>query len=121
MADLIDFQDKLKALNEAYAAELPVKIEQIEGAWGRLARGEWDEAGFKSLHRMVHSLTGSGKTFGFALLSDIARKLEMTLDGIVQAKTMPDEEQCNRIRVLLSEFHQTVQQRSQWSASQALH
>jgi chemotaxis protein histidine kinase CheA len=112
MAELIDFQDKLKALSEAYAAELPGKIQQIEAAWRELARGEWDEAGFKSLHRMVHSLTGSGKTFGFALLSDVARKLEMTLDGFAQAKTMPDEEQRNRIQMVLSEFHQAVKQRS---------
>lgn len=108
MAELIDFQSRLKALSDAYAAELPQKMRLIEVAWGHLEHGEWDEDGFQSLHRMVHSLTGSGRTFGFAMLSDAARALENMLAEIMQAKTMPDQEQRNRIRMALSALPHAV-------------
>lgn len=70
----------------------------------------WDEEGFQTLHRMVHSLTGSGKMFGFTLLSDMARNLEEYLKQLTQAKTAPDEKQRERIQVLLSKLHQAANQ-----------
>jgi len=47
-------------LNDAYAVQLPEKLSQLEQAWSLLPRNEWDEEGFQALHRMVHSMTGSG-------------------------------------------------------------
>ena len=111
MDDPAGLQAKLKALSDAYAAQLPEKLRQIEQAWSQLPRGEWDEDGFQTLHRMAHSLTGSGKTFGFALLSDVARNLEECFKQIMQAKAAPGEEQRKRIRVLLSELRQVAIQR----------
>lgn len=105
MADLDDFQVKLQGLRDAYADELPQKLEQIERAWDELPHGEWDDEGFQSLYRMVHSMSGSGRTFGFALLSDAARELEQTLQQLAHAKTVPRAEQRKRIQVLLSALH----------------
>lgn len=108
MADPAGLQAKLKALSDAYAAQLPEKFKQIEQAWEQLPRDSWDEGGFQILYRMVHSLTGSGKTFGFALLSDVARNLEECLKQLAQAKTASDEIQRKRIQDLLSELHQVA-------------
>lgn len=108
MADPDDFQIKLKALSDAYAVQLPQKLEQIERAWEELPRSEWAEESFKSLHRMVHSLTGSGKTFGFGLLSDAARNLEESLNQLAHEKTVPGDEQRKRIQALLTELHQAM-------------
>ncbi|MDO8412957.1 MAG: Hpt domain-containing protein [Gallionellaceae bacterium] len=105
MVDLADMQAQLKILSDAYAAQLPEKLEQIEQAWKQLPRNSWDDEGFQTLHRMVHSLTGSGKMFDFALLSDVARNLEEHLKQITQAKIAPNEEQRKRIQVLLGELH----------------
>ena len=90
MADPAGLQAKLKALSDAYAAQLPEKLKQIEQAWEQLPLDSWDEGGFQTLNRMVHSLTGSGKTFGFTLLSDVARNLEECLKQLAQAKTASD-------------------------------
>jgi diguanylate cyclase (GGDEF)-like protein len=60
---------------------------------------------------MVHSLTGSGKTFGFALLSEVARSLEEFLKKILQTKQLPDEEQRKCVQVLLSELYQVSMRR----------
>ncbi|MFA7279927.1 MAG: Hpt domain-containing protein [Sterolibacterium sp.] len=104
MTDLEELQAKLKVLSDAYAAQLPEKIRQIEQIWSDLPHDSFNEAGFATLHRMVHSLTGSGKTFGFSLLSDVARSLEEYILDLAQAKTIPNEEQCEHIRLLLQKL-----------------
>jgi len=106
MADFAELQAQLKILSDAYAAQLPEKFIQIEQAWGQLSRGQWDEEGFQALHRMVHNLTGSGKTFGFALLSEVARNLEEYLGEFAQSKTVPNEAQHQRIQEKLNELFQ---------------
>lgn len=105
MADVANLQAKLQVLNDAYAAQLPEKLKQLEKTWVELPRDTWDEAGFETLHRMVHSLTGSGKTFGFSLLSDVARNLEGHLKQLAKAKTAFSEEQREQIQVLLRDLH----------------
>lgn len=104
MTELVGFQAQLTILNNAYAAQLPDKIKQIEQAWSHLPLGEWHEEGFQALYRMVHSLTGSGKIFGFSVLSQVARNLEEYLNHFVQIKMPPDAEQRNQIQALLNEL-----------------
>ena len=110
MADPADFQAKLRVLSDAYVAQLPERLMQIEQAWGQLPRNEWDEAGFETLHRMVHSLTGSGKTFGLGSLSDVARNLEEYLDALAKVRSIPGEEQRNRVQQLLGDLQQAIKQ-----------
>jgi len=108
MADPNELQAKLKLLCDAYAAQLPEKLKQLEQVWNQLPQDRWDEEGFQTMHRMVHSLTGSGKTFGFALLSDVARNLEEHLKQLAQAKTALSEQQRKHIHGLMSELHQVT-------------
>lgn len=89
----VDLQERLRLLNVTYAAQLPEKIQQIETAWHAL-QNVWDKEKIHALHRLVHSLTGSGATFGFAELSSKARILEQTLKGLDDQNVAPDEEQC---------------------------
>lgn len=76
-----DLQEKLRLLGASYLAQLPEKIHQIEAAWNNL-QTEWNAELLHTLHRMVHSLTGSGATFGFVNLSQAARALEQNLRGV---------------------------------------
>lgn len=108
MTDQTELQVMLKALSDDYAAKLPERLDQIRQAWNMLPRDNWDEEGFQTLHRMVHSLTGSGKTFGFALLSDVARNLEGFLKQSALEKAVLSDDQCNHVRVLLSELQQVA-------------
>ncbi len=108
MADPTKLQATLNALSDEYAAKLPERLGHIEKAWEQLPKGRWDEEGFQVLHRMVHSLAGSGGTFGFSLVSDVARSLEKQLDRIAEAKAAPGEEQSRSIMVLLSELRQVA-------------
>lgn len=82
-------QAQLQALSKAYASQLPEKIRQIEETWDGL-QNEWNDDTFQTLHRMVHSLTGSGTTFGFTLLSEVAGMLEALIKGLLaEGKTPP--------------------------------
>ncbi|BBJ23620.1 diguanylate cyclase [Candidatus Nitrotoga sp. AM1P] len=108
MTDPSVLQAKLERLCDVYAAQLPEKLKHIEQMWEQLPQDNWDGEGFQTLHRMVHSLTGSGKTFGFALLSDVARNLEEHLKQIVQTETALNEDQRQHIQKLMSELRQVA-------------
>ncbi|OGS89551.1 MAG: hypothetical protein A2061_06640 [Gallionellales bacterium GWA2_59_43] len=104
-------QARLKLLCDAYAAQLPETLKQIEQVWAQLPQDSWDEEHFATLHRKVHSLSGSGKNFGFSMLGDVARALEVCLQQHAQAKTVLSEAQRIHIQVLLSELYQVAKHR----------
>ena len=110
MADQAEIQEKLRELRDAYAAQLPEKINQLMLIWGQWQTSqrlpEWDEESFQILFRSVHSLSGSGKTFGFSALSDAARKLETYLGPIAEAKIVLNSDQLERVERSLDEIHQ---------------
>lgn len=106
MADPEALQAKLKALSDIYAAQLPEKIGQLEQAWRQLQQTGWNEEGAESLRRMVHGLAGAGKTFGFSLLSDVARKLESYVEQLPQPRIALNAEQRHHIEELMRELHQ---------------
>jgi diguanylate cyclase (GGDEF)-like protein len=80
-----DFQAQLAELRNSYIRQLPERLGQIQRHWHDLLAGNGDHEMLRTLHRMVHSLTGSGATFGFVALSDKARALERILKGMVES------------------------------------
>jgi DNA phosphorothioation-dependent restriction protein DptG len=56
-------------------------------------------------------LIGSGKTFGFASLSDMARNLETYLSQLAQAKAAMNKDQRNHILWAMHELHQEATHR----------
>jgi len=59
----------------------------------------------------VHNLTGSGKTFGFKMLSDAAHVFEEYLKQLIKARQVPDKDQRNQLLELLSELYQVASRR----------
>lgn len=84
-----DFQAQLRALQEAFAKELPKRLGALEAAW--LAPGE-AAARLEALRHNAHSLAGSGGTFGFPELGQAARALERRVQALLQAHTPLDPE-----------------------------
>ncbi|GAO36207.1 diguanylate cyclase [Sulfuricella sp. T08] len=95
-----ELQEKMRVLRVAYAAQLPEKIRQIEEACSGY-QSRLDEETLHALHLMVHSLTGSGATFGFVELSQVARVLEEYLKNIVNQKSPSNAEN-------FTEIHQQI-------------
>jgi diguanylate cyclase (GGDEF)-like protein len=108
MHDSAALQAKLKMLSESYATQLPEKLKQLEQALSQLPLVGWDERDFQNLLRLVHGLIGSGKTFGFASLSDVARTLEAYLRQLAQAKAVISKDQRKHILGLMHELHQAA-------------
>ncbi len=71
----MDYEQELKELSEVYAAELPAKLASIKSDWSQLKQ-TCDNGHLTKLIRKIHSLIGSGATFGFVELSKIAAALE---------------------------------------------
>lgn len=100
MTDAAGIQARLQALRDSYAAQLPAKIGEIRMLWEKLCRIPAPED-LKTLHRLVHSLTGSGDTFGYAELSDAARVMEACLKEMQEHNTSLDTPCCDRVNAYL--------------------
>lgn len=92
---------RMKLLSDSYAETLPGKLADIERMWRGLVSDAWDSEAFTELLRALHSLAGSGKTFGFPALSEAARTAELALAGFSAGKAAPDQEQCRHIQSLI--------------------
>ncbi len=72
----------MRALQEAFAEQLPNRIKQIGKDWQALLETDRSATALQSLQFKVRSLAGSSGTFGFTSLADAARKVELLLKGI---------------------------------------
>jgi diguanylate cyclase (GGDEF)-like protein len=108
MHDPGELQTKLIALSDAFAAQLPEKLKNLQHSLAQLSHTEWDERGFETLVRLVHGLIGSSQTFGFASLSNVARNLEAYLKQLAQAKAVLGKDQRDHILEAMRELHQAV-------------
>lgn len=100
-------QEQLRILREGYAAKLPSKLEQIESLWQVVEsepRPQWPAETLFTLHRLVHSLAGSGATFGFPDLSLHARRAEVDLKALTFNDETPSAEQKILIGTALSDL-----------------
>jgi len=90
--------DILLEFSASYRKQLPEKLAQIDALWEEVRSADVpDKDKVQTLHRMVHSLTGSGATFGLAALSDTARVLEASLKVLGQHREKPSGETLQRI------------------------
>jgi diguanylate cyclase (GGDEF)-like protein len=84
------FRQQLAVLRQEYGDLVPLKVKEISSAWESLAPHEMDCEALSTLHRQVHTLAGSGATFGFATLGRTARRLEELLDEVITSGVPPD-------------------------------
>jgi chemotaxis protein histidine kinase CheA len=81
------YRQKLEALRQAYARELPQKILAVADAVASLPAGGWDPEAFEAAYVLVHRLTGSSATFGFEPIRRAAATLEELL---LETKERPE-------------------------------
>ncbi len=78
-----EMKEQMQLLQENYAGKLPNRILEMEKLWESIVQKHNSAILLTKLRREVHTLTGSGATFGFKEISDIARDLELQLDMII--------------------------------------
>lgn len=76
-----EVKDKIKLLGMAYAKQLPNKVQEIETRWQEVKKSDNQEE-LKKLIRNAHTLCGTGGTYGYRLISVVARQLERYLNRI---------------------------------------
>lgn len=76
-------KQQFKELQKEYASRLPQKILDLEKMWREVLEGHDVTIQLAKFRRMVHSIAGSGETFGFKDITDIARQLEVQLDMVI--------------------------------------
>ena len=73
-----EFQDRLQALRDKYAASVPERMAAIRDALA-LCQGGLSPPHIDQLHHALHSVAGSAGSFGFHALGGEARRIEFTL------------------------------------------
>jgi diguanylate cyclase (GGDEF)-like protein len=102
-------QEQMRLLSDGYAQKLPGKVAQILLLWRSVrddASSLWAPDTLSNLHRLVHSLAGSGTTFGFSEVSRHARRAEIVLKPLALAGASPNASQKQDIEAALFELEQ---------------
>ena len=95
-------EDRLRALRDEYAAQLPEKVAQIAEAVAACFSGPWTAEACNALHLRVHNLVGSAGTYGYRALSDAARALDTSLKAFIDRDALPTRGERAAIRNLLA-------------------
>ena len=85
-------RDKLRLLQHQYAEELPARLGQVMLAWKGVQKGGGEEAR-RLLYRLLHTLAGSGTTFGYAELSATAGRIGERLHRSDTSGGLPEGEE----------------------------
>jgi chemotaxis protein histidine kinase CheA len=101
MAEPAGFNDALRLLTEKYRKQLPDRLVEIDGLLSLVLQADtFDAERMATLHRSVHSLTGTGATFGLSELSNASRSLEILLKECVNTASPFNAETKNKITLL---------------------
>jgi diguanylate cyclase (GGDEF)-like protein len=77
-------REKIAKLRETYLAQLPERIQQARACYTRLCENTDDHAAAVDLHRLLHSLKGTGRSFGFRELGLAAAQGEDLLIALIE-------------------------------------
>ena len=97
---------RLRALQEAYGAELPKRLAELRALAEAFLAAPASATG-EPLHRRAHSLAGSAGTFGYGHLGSEARRLEEQLAGLPGE---PPPGFAERLRRQLAELEQAARE-----------
>jgi PAS domain S-box-containing protein len=80
---------KIAAIQVLFQRQLPDKIAEIESTWEAREQVSASDTRFTDLHRMLHSLTGAGGTFGAMAVSVVAHELEQVVKSLLASVDQP--------------------------------
>ena len=79
MTDQVDFEAALNQLRLAFANKIPDKVAAIRQQWEALQAQPADANAFQLFYRSVHTLNGTGATYGFTELANQAEAIELII------------------------------------------
>ena len=100
---------KIKRLRNMFIEQLPQRVEQIDVAWLRLQDDINNVVAMTELHRAVHSLKGTGRSFGFRQLGVAADNIEALLNPYLGNSVVAlSVDEMAQLNTLLFEFKEDV-------------
>ena len=69
-------REKIARLRKSFRAQLPARIKQTEALFEQIKADPADHVACADLHRLLHSLKGTGRSFGFGELGGTAGQCE---------------------------------------------
>lgn len=84
-----EFQAQMKAFEEEFRQSLPQKIKDIDEVWAQLRNGGVTREAVYALLVKLHSLAGSGRTFGVSGLSEAAAAAESAVEPWHRGEVLP--------------------------------
>ena len=100
--------DELAEFNAEYRRTLPDRLHDIDGLWSALRHGEVSRERMHALLRALHSIAGSGTTFGMPLVSEAAAAAEAWIEPHYERGSLPDEPLRGEFDTLLSALKQAA-------------
>ena len=70
-------------MHAAFKQQLPGKVSEIEKLWKSLCNNDGSYVDLVTLHRVTHSLAGSGGTFGAVVVSTVAKDLVQVFKSLL--------------------------------------
>lgn len=101
---------KLQAHRVAFLELLPEKLAKIQQDWHTLTTQHGSAGTLSTLHRMVHSLAGSGATFGLPKVGEAAHTMAMLLADFDKSGTSPTPRQQQQIQRSLAALSALIQE-----------
>ena len=90
-ASEVDIPKELLELKRRFVLRLPGHLDSIAELFNALSDGRWEHSTGETLHRMVHSLTGTAGTFGLHDVSVAARHFESHLAALLRSPEQPSD------------------------------
>lgn len=116
----LSFEERLKALQAKYLQKLPDKIAEIETTWGELHHHQ-DADTWRTLHRLVHSITGTSATHGYHEVSTIARGIELLIQHIIEQESPLTPKKSTEIALLIEQLKAATENQDSIDDREAVH
>lgn len=111
-ADAQQLAAELDALRMEYAAALPDEMARIKQAGTEVFDTPGDRAALRRVRNAIHSLNGSGASFGFQAVTETASRLESEVDQIIRAGGSINPTQRNLLLALFKELEEAAHEAS---------
>jgi diguanylate cyclase (GGDEF)-like protein len=98
-------EHRLRALRQAFAESLPQRLAEVSSCWRALAAAPGAATG-EAFHRCVHSLRGTGPSFGFHRLGEVTGRLATLMKCCKTAETLLEPENRAQVERLLLELQE---------------
>lgn len=97
-----DLEQRLAALNAAFAEKLDGRLGEMEAAARSLAESGGAPQALRRLRDQAHKLSGAGATFGFADLGRDAGELEVLCESVLDRGDGPSRGDIEEIAAFLA-------------------